>query len=135
MAIDLQTVLWSTDDNAREITAGDRRHTDCKCRRARVDILVVRGVDADRRDADEVAVLGHPRQRDGFLLENFGHGAGSVVLPYFARRRIRRRRWLAGGHGRSRNSEFAPCAKSLGITVVRHNLVLGYLVQRVVSPD
>ena len=114
MAVDFQTVLWSAHDNPREITTGDHGHTNHECRPAWVDILVVRGVDAGRRDADEVTILGHTRQWESFLLEYFGHGTGSVVLPYFACRRGMRRWWLACHGGRGRTSNFAPTQDERG---------------------
>ena len=95
MPIDFQTVLWSTDDNTREIATGDYRHANYKCRSARVDIFVVGRVGADRGDTNEVTVRRYLWQWDGFLLEYFGHGAGSAILPYFAGRR----RWIhCAGH-------------------------------------
>src|SRR5882757_1438597 len=89
MPVDFQTVFGSTNDNPREIAAGDHGHANDKCRSARVDIFVVCRVDADRRNANEVTVTvgWYRRQWDGVLLEYFGHGTGSTELPYFACRR------------------------------------------------
>lgn len=97
MSVHFQTVLWSTtDDNAREIATGDYRHANYKCRAARVDIFVVGRVGADRGNTNEVTVRRYLWQWDGFLLEYFGHGTGSTILPYFA---CRRRCWSrCAGH-------------------------------------